>query len=133
MRWGGRSLARSSASRRLAGCEREPAETACEAEQRRSDQDPAWTCRFGEAELSAPCSVIGPDICLVVAEVVLVEILESEDLLGDDTAVVLDHQSGQFRSVDQNEADVDPVGEVPGVRSEPAGGDEDPAAGLRAL
>jgi hypothetical protein len=46
---------------------------------------------------------------------------------------VLDHQAGQFGSVDQDKADVDSLGDYLGVGSEPAGGDEDSTAGLCAL
>jgi hypothetical protein len=55
---------------------------------------------------------------LLVLEEVLVDLLEDECLLGDDAAVVLDHEAGELGSVDEDEAGVDPVGVVVGLGAE---------------
>jgi len=66
-------------------------------------------------------------------EEVFVDLLEGVGLLSDHAAVVLDHESGQFGSVDEDQTSVHPLGIVTRIGAEPAGCDEDAAARLRAV
>src|SRR5690348_3536718 len=66
-------------------------------------------------------------------EEVFVDLLEGVGLLNDHAAVVLDHESGQFGSVDEDQTSVHPLGIVTRIGAEPAGCDEDAPACLRTV
>jgi hypothetical protein len=73
-------------------------------------------------------------IChLCLFEEVLVYSFQDEGFLHDDAAIMFDHEGGELGAVDEDKARIDPLGVVAGIRAETRRGDEDPAAGLRAM